>query len=230
MDKKIKQFLSVSNYLRHREGLTLAELSARIGVPAMSISRIENGNWSVDVNPVLTLASYFKVSIDAILRNDFQAICANLTALSVPVHKMYDRLAQVSAVQQRNGLSGEEWVYMRECKRLEKTVMANAVNANYADDADAHFDILSFTPEGQPIIIEVKSTNKGPHAPFYITAAELQTAKDCLEVGIRYEVHRVYHVNDARRIGCRVITAEELFRDYDIAPKTFLVREKKEAA
>jgi len=230
MDKKTKQFLSVTNYLRHREGLTIAQLSQKTGISAMSISRIENGKWSVDIGPVLTLAKYYDVSVDAILRNDFMGIAAGLKEQTAPLHKMYEQFAKINAICQNNGLTGEQWVYLQECKRLERTVMKNAVNANYADDPEAHFDILSFTPDGQPIIIEVKSTNKGPGKDFYISAAELQVAKDCLEAGIRYEIHRVYYVQDARKIGCKVITAEELFRDYNIEPKNFRVSKKKEAA
>ena len=227
MDKKIKQFLSVANYLRHRAKLTIAELSSRTGVSAMTISRIENGNWAVDIHPVLTLAEYFEVSVDAILRNDFQAIFASLKEQTAPVHTMYEHFAKINAICQRNGLSGEEWVYLQECKRLESTVMKNAVNANYADDMEAHFDILSFSESGQPIVIEVKSTNKGPKAGFHMTDAEFRTARDCLEAGIRYEIHRVYYVQDARKISRRIITAEELFRDYEITPKSYLVKEKR---
>ena len=226
MDKKIKQFLSVPNYLRHRKNLTIAELSQEIGIPAMSISRIENGNWAIDINPVLKMANYFSVSVDAILHNDFSAVFSTLQVPTSPAHKMYDRYAKIHDVCRHNGISGEDWVYWQECKRLAHTNIRHAVNGNYADDDDAHFDMLSFSETGQPIIIEVKSTNKGPYTGFRMTAAELQTAEDCLKDNIRYEIHRVFHVQDACKIDRYVITAEELFRDYDITPKQFLVKRK----
>ena len=62
----------------------------------------------------------------------------------------------------------------------------------------------------------MKATNKGPNSSFRISAAELKTARDCIQEGIRYEIHRVYHVRDKRTIDRCIITAEELFRDYEI--------------
>ena len=226
MDKKIKQHLSVSNYMRHRKNLTIAKLSQKIGIPGMSISRIENRNWAVDVHPVLVLARYFGVSVDAILQNDFKAVFSTQEENTAPTHKLYDHYAKINTIRHENGLTGEDWVYQQECKRLENTVMKYAVNANYADDTDAHFDILSFSDTGQPIVIEVKTTNKGPYDYFSMTAAELETARECLDEGICYEVHRVYHIKDSRKVNRLIISAEELFRDYDIIPQHYRVKRK----
>ena len=226
MDKKIKQFISVTNYLRHRENLTLLELSAKTGIATSTLSRIERCNLAVDISHVLKLADYYGVAVDAILRNSFQDIFAQLGELTAPMHTLYEKFAMVNLIRQRNGMTGEEWVYLQECQRLAGTVMKYAVNPRYADDDEAHFDIMTFTKDGAPVLVEVKSTGKGPDAPFYLTAAELQTAKDCVEAGILYEIHRVYYVNDLRRIGRNIITGESLLQDYDISAKKYMVRKK----
>lgn len=229
MDKKIKQLTCVANYMRHRHGLSIAQLSAQTGVSAMTISRIENGCPTTDISGAIRLAEFFDISVDALLRNNFSEIFPKLSTLTAPIHEMYDRMAQISIICQKNGLRGEDWVYLQECKRLSGTVMAHATNPNYADDDEAHFDILTFDHTGRPIVVEVKSTTRGPNEPFVLTAAELQTARDCHAEGIRYEIHRVYYVQNARKIDRYIITCEELLSNYDFIPKRFLVKKKEVA-
>ena len=226
MDKKIKRLTSVTNFMRHRENLTLAEVSAQTGLSAMTISRIENRQLTVDINAVLTLADFYHISADSVLRNDFRAIFPLLTASKAPKHDLYEKYAKAGALCQMHGISGEDWVYLQECRRLDGTVMANAVNPRYSEDKDAHFDLMTFDANGEPVIVEVKSTNRGPDEPFFLSASELDLLNECIAFGIRYELHRVFHVCDARRVNRRIITGEELLRDYSFSPEKYIVKRK----
>lgn len=226
MDKKIKRLTSVTNFMRHRENLTIAKVSDQTGLPAMTISRIENRQFTVDISAVLTLANFYHISADAILRNDFRAIFPILSTSKTPKHDLYAKYAKVGALCQMHGISGEDWVYLQECKRLDGTVMANAVSPRYSEDKEAHFDLMTFDAHGEPVIVEVKSTNRGPDDPFFLSASELNLLNECIALGIRYELHRVFHVCDASRIDRRIITGEDLLRDYSFSPESYIVTRK----
>ncbi|MBE6855799.1 MAG: DUF3883 domain-containing protein, partial [Ruminococcus sp.] len=87
-------------------------------------------------------------------------------------------------------------------------------------------DLMTFDAHGEPVIVEVKSTNRGPDDPFFLSASELNLLNECIAIGIRYELHRVFHVCDASRIDRRIITGEDLLRDYSFSPENYIVTRK----
>ncbi|MFZ2871819.1 DUF3883 domain-containing protein [Zavarzinia sp.] len=79
------------------------------------------------------------------------------------------------------GRAGEEFIVSRE-----RAVLASAGRADLArhvrwvsdEDGDgAGYDIASFEPDGQPRLIEVKTTNGWDRTPFHITRNELAVAE-----------------------------------------------------
>lgn len=79
------------------------------------------------------------------------------------------------------GRAGEERVLLHERAALKaagKDTLASQVRWVSQKDGDgAGYDIASFTPNGCPRLIEVKTTNGWERTPFYISRNELAVAK-----------------------------------------------------
>ena len=107
-----------------------------------------------------------------------------------PPHELEQMLAiaqkfDVAKRDERNralGRAGEERVLTHE-----RSVLADAGRPDLArsirwvseEDGDgAGYDIASFTPDGQPRLIEVKTTNGWERTPFHITRNELAVAEE----------------------------------------------------
>lgn len=119
--------------------------------------------------------------------------------------------AQLEALRKRIGDIGERYVFEREKARLAKanSKFANLVDATPAKNPQNGYDILSYTEDGVPIYIEVKSTLGDLFTPFYITANEKETAEQIRKEGGIYQVHRVYNIG--KEIGVFVYKDESMF-------------------
>ncbi|MDK9696507.1 MAG: DUF3883 domain-containing protein [Siculibacillus sp.] len=80
------------------------------------------------------------------------------------------------------GHAGEEFVFDHERGTLRghgRGDLARGVRWVSRDEGDgAGYDIASFTPDGRPRLIEVKTTNGWERTPFHITRNELATAEE----------------------------------------------------
>jgi uncharacterized protein DUF3883 len=101
--------------------------------------------------------------------------------------------AERDAENKKLGENGERWVIECEKKRLidaGKSELAKKVLWVSRDMGDGYgYDIASFTCTGDPILIEVKTTNGVAARPFYISEAELGVADN---EGQRYRLYRVF--------------------------------------
>lgn len=95
------------------------------------------------------------------------------------------RKFDVAARDERNralGRAGEERVLTHEravLKSAGRDDLARKVRWVSEEDGDgAGYDIASFTPDGRPRLIEVKTTNGWERTPFHITRNELAVAED----------------------------------------------------
>lgn len=118
---------------------------------------------------------------------------------------------QLEALRKKIGDIGEHYVFECEKARLAK---ANSKYVDYVDATPAKdhrngYDILSYSEDGVPIYIEVKSTMGDLSTPFYITANEKATAERIRKEGGIYQIHRVYNVGN--EIGVYVYEDESLF-------------------
>lgn len=118
---------------------------------------------------------------------------------------------QLEALRKRIGDIGEHYVFEREKARLTKanSKFADFVDATPAKDPRNGYDILSYTEDGVPIYIEVKSTLGDLYTPFYITANEKKTAERIRGEGGMYQIHRVYNVG--KEIDVCVYEDESMF-------------------
>lgn len=93
----------------------------------------------------------------------------------------------------RIGKEGERWVKEKyEPERLKKAgvKISNSKIQWVSRISDAYgFDIQSFDTDGQPIYIEVKTTNGPLESEFYISDYELDASR---RLGNRYRLYRVY--------------------------------------
>lgn len=90
------------------------------------------------------------------------------------------------------GRAGEEYVLEFEKKKLEKFQrpdLLKKVRWVSMDDDGAGYDILSFEPDGQERLIEVKTTNGAARTPFFISENECQRAAASAESWRLYRVH-----------------------------------------
>ena len=202
--------ISLAWFLRHRSGLTISELSEEAGVSAMSISRFENDSVSTMLCNIAPLADFFKVPASLLLVNDLNAGLSVITEAVAARHKLAQRFKEQQEAQHRTGISGEEYVYLREFEKLKGTRWQKLVDPNFANNPHSHFDILSFDLDGTPVCIEVKATKGSGDKPFYMSKPELDFAVECLENGTRYELHRVYFVDDPEKRDRDIYTPEEL--------------------
>jgi Domain of unknown function (DUF3883) len=95
------------------------------------------------------------------------------------------RKFDVAGRDERNrilGRAGEERVLAHERTVLSgagRTDLARKVRWVSEEDGDgAGYDIASFAPDGQPRLIEVKTTNGWERTPFHITRNELAVAEE----------------------------------------------------
>ena len=132
---------------------------------------------------------------------------------------------QLEVLKKKIGDIGEQYVYEREKARLEQanSEFAQKVDNTPAKDNRNGYDILSYTENGTPIYIEVKSTMGDLETPFYITANEKKTAEQIREGGGIYQIHRVYHVG--KDIDVFVYEDDSLFVYDDVL---YCVSTKKE--
>ncbi len=216
--------INILNYLRKRYGLTQKGLAAATQLTANDISRFENGRFP-GINKVITLAEYFEVTVDALLSNNAEEVFATFKEAIPPCHNLQDRIKENRELCDDIGRRGEDWVYQQEVRKLQGTVYANAVNPGYADDTESGFDILSFGKDGSSIFIEVKTTTGKANNNFVLSTGELKKARECLAIGERYEIHRVYYLD--KKCGRIIIPVKELFDNYTFETDSYKVKRKK---
>lgn len=218
---------NVLYYMRSRLGLTQKHIAHTTGLTLNDISRIENGADNPFLGTFITLSRYFGIPVDAFVHNNIQIALSSFNEPPKIIRNMLKRIKVKRDKCDRIGRRGEEWVYKQELKKLKGTGCENGINPNFADNDEAHFDILSFDIDGSSIIIEVKTTSGEAEEAFYISDNELDMAKECIKDGKRYELHRVYHIDDPKMRGRLIISANELFENYEFIPETYRVIRKE---
>ncbi len=218
---------NVLYYMRSRLGLTQRNIAQATGLSENDISRIENGADNPFTGTLISLARYFNLPVDAFVYNDIKIALPSFTDAPKIMRNMLNRIKIKRDKCDEIGRRGEKWVYDEECKKLEGTELVNGINPNFSDCDDAHYDIMSFGTDGRTIIIEVKTTTGEATDPFYISANELSIAKECMEAGRCYELHRVYYIDNPKKRGKLIIPAKELFDNCEFVPETYKVVRKE---
>lgn len=230
---KTKEFLnptSLALYLRTSRGLTQREVAASCGLTTNDVCRFERGHNAISYGKLKALANFYGISTDALFSNNFRAM-VNQPRMEPEERELRGRIHRRQNLCENVGDLGEWWVAQMEREKLKGTPWAGMVNAKYAEDPKAHFDLMSFDPDtGEEILIEVKTTAKGPHTRLYFTDQEWDFLKCCLERNVRYELHRVYYVNDPACRSRVIYTAQEVLKSFLVTPQHYVLRWKGETA
>ena len=149
---------------------------------------------------------------------------ASLHTAPVIDHASKIKLRNTQLKRLDNGLRGEELVLAKERKKLAGTPYENAVDPHFALDLSFGFDLLSFTPDGNQLYIEVKTTSDKKNTPFFISASEKAFMEFCHKTGRRYELHRVFDID---RNPKRVIYTSEDLLHFRYTPHDYLVTKEK---
>ncbi len=221
----MKDTSNIMRFMRNRIQLTQKEVSKATNLTINDISRMENGFFDHRMETFIILSKYLKVPLAALMYNDLEAALPTFKAPSKASRKMLAHFKKLRETRDNIGCKGEDWVLELELKKLKGTIYANGLTS-FADDPDAHFDLFSFSPTGSHLIIEVKTTTGKAEDAFFITSDELDKARECLNSGEQYEIHRVYHINNPSKRGLNIIPAQKLFSEYKFIPETFKVVRK----
>ena len=201
--------ISVVCYLRVYLGLSQQKLAELTGLSANDICHIERGK-GVQLRTVRTLAGFFHITIDTIINNSFGAIGSVLPSLPVINEETRARRLSTNARKDKTGLLGEEVAAQLEREKLVGTPYAALVNPNFAYVEGAGFDILSFTPEGKHLFIEVKASRSRKNDPFSISQNELDFMYFCLENDLNYVLYRIYALKSRDKYLVKIYTAQDL--------------------
>ena len=219
-----KQFLTVARYLRHFRGLTMMELADKLRLPYPTVFSLEHGQGT-NLNSLRRVAEFYRVSLDCLARNNMAAAATQLTCPAIRSNRTKKILREKQQRRDATGDHGERIVIERERKRLAGTPYELAVNGNASEDVAAGFDVLSFTCDGVPIYIEVKTSVFGRDDDFFMSRNELEFAKTCKARGLLYQLHRVYDLDEATgSCSVTVYSVDELLRCFELVPVNYRVR------
>ena len=201
-------------------GLTQQQLADACGLKVIDVGKLERKEYGIQLSKLRTLAAHLHVSLDAIIHDRLDLALESLHTAPVIDHASKLKLQNTQLKRLDNGLRGEELVLAEERRKLAGTPYDNAVDPHYALDPSFGFDLLSFTPDGKPLYIEVKSTAEKTDTPFYMSAGEKAFMEFCHETGRNYEVHRVFDIDGKPK---RVIYTLKDLLSFRYTPHTYLV-------
>jgi len=122
---------------------------------------------------------------------------ANEPAGTVPAMRQLIGKFDPAARDYRNrmlGTAGEKFVLDYECDSLERagcSKLAGKVRWVAKEDGDGYgYDILSFTPNGEERLLEIKTTCGHERTPFWITRRECEVASKHQAI---FRIRRVFH-------------------------------------
>jgi hypothetical protein len=122
------------------------------------------------------------------------------------------------------GYLGEQLVFEHERNLLIKNHLSELVSkiqhTSVLEGDGSGFDILSFTFQGEPKYIEVKTTSSHIDTPFYMSANELEFSK---LNSTSYYLYRVFNLNEKERKGKYYIYQGDVTKEFHINPINYQV-------
>lgn len=180
--------MHVIRILRDYLGLTQTEIAKRSGLTHADVNEMENKEPYGFITKYQKLADTLHTSVQSLLMNDPR---------SVPLSFFEQvRTVKYSAIPQTDnallGREGEEFVFQMEKKKLRKMspVLSKLVLPYYKMKGSyPGFDILSFSADGRPVYIEVKTSVQDDHIGFYLTKNEYEAAEKIVSKGYPYLIY-----------------------------------------
>jgi transcriptional regulator with XRE-family HTH domain len=219
---------SVLRYMRVRQNLNITQLAKLAGVEPNVICKAERGNFRCQALNYTKLADCLGVPLDDIVTGKLCDVIKRFepTRPASP-RKVRKRAERKYRKCLEMGDLGERIVLDLERERLQGTPYANGVNEYFADNIHEHFDLLSFTPEGKPIYIEVKATAQGINAPFFMSAGEYKFMRQAIRNDWNYQIYRLYDVQDKDHYQLQILSGAAL-ESLIIEPSEYMVKVKED--
>lgn len=128
------------------------------------------------------------------------------------------------------GALGEEFVYEREREEVatfDESAVGRVIHLSREQGDGFGYDISSLNKKGEPIYIEVKTTEGKIDTPFFMTKREREFFEEN-KSSKNVFLYRVFEFNKSSRHGkIKKITPKELFLKYKFDPTTYRVTRKK---
>lgn len=212
--------MHIIRILREYLGYTQKELAVKAGISAADLCDMENFEPYGRTDKYQRVAESLGVTIHALVAND----CRLVPLSFFEYHKPAPYKAAASYTNIANGRAGEEFVLEKERERVAEfsVVLSKLILPYYKMSRNPGFDILSFTKEGKPIYIEVKTTRADRKNIVLLTQKERDKAEVLFQEGKAYQVHclsnwnkcnqtyTVYDYEDLRE-KARMVPTEYMF-------------------
>jgi hypothetical protein len=123
------------------------------------------------------------------------------------------------------GKLGEAFVFQKECEKLKNTKYLYMIDERKAQNPSNGYDILSYSEDGKPLHIEVKTTI-GKEDAFQLSEHERVTAEHMYDKGLSYVVYFVKEImSDQPKIEMiENITSNS---DYSFKTKNWIISKKQ---
>jgi len=157
-----------------------------------------------------------------------------ITVIKEKTRRFIGRKVDWEKLRDRNneiGDQGEEFILEFEIDRLVETLsiertlaIQNVQHLSRLQGDGLGYDIYSINDDGSPRYIEVKTTSGDFNQPFFMSENERRFFE---EYGDSAFIYRVYNFNkEARHGDVRIISASELFSDFNFDTTTWKVTPK----
>ena len=226
--KKVDQD-NLLSCLRAHFYLSQQHLADLCDVPLRSLQKLENGDFSIGFDVPQHVAQYFGIPVHALIHASFEEVYPLLTAPPVLVQPNESFLKKVEMASEI-GAKGEKLVEEWERRKLAGTSYAALVSTEPSKHPMLGYDVISYTQDGRPLHIEVKTTTQACDRAFYMSAIEMKHMLDCMAHEIAYELHRVYYVNDSSLCAAEIYRPQQLLELFDFVPCDYAVKKKVIAA
>lgn len=176
------------NILMDYIGITQTELAKRSGITAADLNEMINKEPYGMITKYQRLSDYLAVSVDCIVKN-------NLLSISESFFEKYAPGAYLDPISTKKAILGreaEEEVFQMEKARVMEfsPLLSKLVLPYYKLRATSPgYDILSYSPDGSPVYIEVKNSEKNVLSDFRLTAHEFEVATQVTGNGLPYLIY-----------------------------------------
>ncbi|TFB21800.1 DUF3883 domain-containing protein [Filobacillus milosensis] len=140
---------------------------------------------------------------------------SGLTPIQIKYLKKHKRQMEI-------GDYGEECVYQHEKTKLLGTKYYNMIDKTKANNPSNGYDILSYTKDGTPLYIEVK-TSKNIGLDFHITPHQLKVATYMRNQGMKY---MIYFIKDVYSDDPKFMVIDDILEEskYHFEPTGYRVK------
>ena len=203
-------FVSALRMKRMHEGLRQIDVARQCKLTPSEISRFDRGIFNIKLEKAQRVAEFCHMQLNDLVHHNYDAVIATFKGPPKVNEALSKHFREKRELRDRVGKDGEKLVAEQEREKLAGTPYANAVNPYFANDPSAGFDILSVTPDGELLYIEVKTTTQHDEDGFYMTAGERAFMETCFKEGKRYELRRVCNIDSLKKRRVITYTPQDL--------------------